>query len=192
VPHQHKKAQAKINQALSKKRVSFTKCQSLIGQLLSLTDGLPGSKGQFLLLQHTLTKQAQRQQLHTFKDLLQEDNCPTQLEEMVAGDPVYLGSCDAANSGMGGIWFPASGPPLLWREPFAGDIQDQVVSQVNRRGNISNSDLELAGRIGHHAVLADNPPVASETAHTLCNNTPSVAWRAKGSTITTKRTTYLL
>jgi hypothetical protein len=199
--HRREKAQATLEEALSQNRVSLTKWQSLIGQLRSLTDGLPGSEGQFSLLQHALTKQAQgrvriddpvRQQLHTFQDLLNEENRPTQLEELVAGDPVHIGACDAAKSGMGGVWFPASGPPLLWREPFDGNIQDRVVSQVNRRGDITNSDLELAGTIGHHAVLADNAAVAGETTHTLCDNTPSVAWREKGSTTTTKRTAYLL
>jgi hypothetical protein len=90
----------------------LTKWQSLIGHLRSLTDGLPGSKGQFSLLQHALTKQTQgqvriddpvRQQLRTFEDLLDEDNLPTQLEELAAGDPVHIGACDAAKSDMGGV-----------------------------------------------------------------------------------------
>jgi hypothetical protein len=153
------------------------------------------------LLQYALTQKAKgrvriddtvRQQLHTFEDLLDESNRPTTIEELVAGDPVHIGACDAAKAGMGGVWFPATGPPLVWREPFVQDIQDRVVSQINRTGDITNSDLELAGTIGHHSVLADQVPVAGETVHTLCDNTPAVAWRTKGSTTTTKRTAYLL
>jgi hypothetical protein len=111
-PHHREKARTTLAEALSQKRVSLTKWQSLIGQLRSLTDGLPGSEGKFSLLQHDLTKQAQggvridgpvRQQLHTFEDLLNEDNRPTQLEELVAGNLVHIGACDAAKPGMGGV-----------------------------------------------------------------------------------------
>jgi hypothetical protein len=92
-------------------------------------DGLPGSEGQFLLLHHALTKlvgvridHPVRQQLHTFEDLLNEDNHPTQLEELVAGDPMYIRACDAPKLGMEGFWISAPGHPLLWREPTDGDI----------------------------------------------------------------------
>jgi hypothetical protein len=108
-----------------------------------------------------------RQQLHTFEELLQDNNCPTQLEELVAGDPVHIAGCDASKAGMGGVLFPVSRPPLLWLEPFAEDIQDGVVSQVNRQGHITNSDLKLKGTIMHHAVLANNASMGPETAHTL-------------------------
>jgi hypothetical protein len=93
-PHRREKAQATIEEALEQKRVGLTKWQSLIGQLRSLTNGLPGSEGQFSLLQSALTQQDKgrvriddtvRQQLHTFEDLLDESNQPTTNDRRTGG-----------------------------------------------------------------------------------------------------------
>jgi hypothetical protein len=141
------------------------------------------SEGKFSLLQHALTKQAQgrvriddpvlQQQLHTFEDLFDEDNWPTQLEELVIGDTVHIGACLwRREAGHGWCLVPRFGTPLLWREPLHDDIQAQVVSQGNRQGDITKSELELAGMIGHHAILADHTLVAGETTqrlYTVCH-----------------------
>jgi hypothetical protein len=123
---------------------------------------------------------------------LEDDQRVTQLEELVAGDPIHIGACDAAKEGMGGVWFPDEGPPLLWRYPFPPLVQDQIVSYDNPTGRLTNSDLELAGTVMHQAILGSHAQVDGETAHTLCDNTPAVAWQSKGSTTTTKPVADLL
>jgi hypothetical protein len=74
------------------------------------------------LLLQLLTKQAQGrvrikdpvcQQLLTFKDLLHKGNQATQV-----GDPVNIGAYDIVKSDMGGVWFPALGPPYCGAKPL--------------------------------------------------------------------------
>lgn len=108
---------------------------------------------------------------------------------------------------MGGVWFPVQEKeplalypqhedqlqqPLLWRAPFPQSMQDEIISTDNPTGTITNSDLELAGPIGHDAVLASEVPTQHLTTCTFTDNLPTVAWRGKGSVITTSPAAYLL
>jgi hypothetical protein len=97
-----------------------------------------------------------RKQLNTFSCLL------------------HMGACDATKTGAGGVWFPDTGPPLLWRLPFAEDIQRRLMSWEDPTGGITNSDLELAGTILHQDVLGIAHDLTSKTAHTFCDNIPAV------------------
>jgi hypothetical protein len=202
--HRHEKATASLTDALSQKRASLQSWQSLIGQLRSLVPGIPGSEGQFSLLQEALVTRNEgrikidatvREQLRTFQDLLADDR-PAHIKELIPGDPARIGACDAAKTGMGGVWFTHEGKALLWGQPFADDIQKRLVSYKsykNPRGDITNSDLELAGTVIHQHVLGQHASVTGETAYTLCNNMPAVSWQAKaGSTTTGKSAAYLL
>jgi hypothetical protein len=174
--------------------------QSLIGQLRSLVIGLPGSDGQFSLLQawrssrprpNRRIDEATQAQFQHLIELVEEAE-PSRIEELVPGDPIHLGACDAAKQGMGGVWFTDKEAPLVWREPFPWNVQADVVSFDNPKGTVTNSDLELAGTIVHQAVLGSQVAVKGETAHTLCDNTPAVTWRKKGSTTSTHRNALLL
>ncbi len=200
-PHRKEKVTDALVDAIGRKRLGLKAWQVLLGQLHSLVIGIPGSEGQFSLLQAALTatsdnhirvSAAVRQQLETFLDLLDDEHRPAHMEELVAGDPVHIGACDAAKMGMGGVWFTDDGRALLWREPFSAAIQQALISYDNPTGTLTNSDLELAGTIMHQAVLADHAVVLGETAHTLCDNTPAVAWRDSGSSTTTAAHAYLL
>jgi hypothetical protein len=70
--------------------------------------------------------------------------------------------------------------------------QDMLVSYTNPSGTITNSDLELAGTIAQHAVLAQQYDIRERTIHTLCDNTPAVSWQSKGSRTTVGAGAYLL
>lgn len=210
-PHRREKVASALNEALSQRRIGRTKWESLIGQLRSLVPGLPGSEGQFSLLQAALTaaprptgrvriNQATHHQLQTFQDLMADDR-PTRLEELIAGTPRHIGACDASKQGAGGVWFPNgdlhdpaqySGDPLLWRFPFPASVSRRLVSTDNPSGTITINDLETCGTILHQDVLGDHAPVAGETCHNFVDNTPAIAWRTKGSTTTTKVTASLL
>ena len=198
--HRVEKAQAILAECRSKQRIGQKTWQSMIGQLRSLQVGTPGLEGQFSLLQAGLTAgtkgrkrmtKALAEQLLTCEDLI-TDTDPIRAEEIVPGRPIDIGACDAAKAGMGGVWFVDEGDALLWRVPFPDEVQRQVVSEANPRGQITNSDLELAGTIMHQHVKNNLYDREGETDHTLCDNTPTVAWRTKGSTTTTKVTAYLL
>ena len=71
-------------------------------------------------------------------------------------------------------------------------MQKDIVSSDHAKGTITNSDLELAGSIGHDAVLASAVPTQHLTMCTFTDNSPMVAWRGKGSVTTTGPAAYLL
>ena len=132
---------------------------------------------------------------------------PTQIAEVVPTPPTYYGSMYAAKTGMGGVWFKP-GPPeplelqppkleqstalTLWRQQFSQKIQSQIASSKNPNGTITNSDLELAGTITHDDILANAVPITNLTTFGLCDNTPAVTWRTKGSYTITGPAAYLL
>jgi hypothetical protein len=173
-PHRKAKVTNSLKETLSQRRLGLTKWQSLLGQLRSLVPGMPGGEGQFSILQAALCNEHKgrvrisstvRSQLLTFRDILEDDERVTHLEELTPGDPIHIGACDAAKAGMGGVWFPDEGAPLLWRHPFPLAVREQIVSYDNPTGRLTNSDLELAGTVVHQAILGNHAKVAGETAH---------------------------
>ena len=66
------------------------------------------------------------------------------------------------------------------------------MSSDNFTGKITNSNLELAGTIAHDDVLASTVPVRHLTTCVFSDNTPSIAWRTKGSATTSGLAAYLL
>ena len=207
-PHRAKRALETLGTLAMQSRVSQQKWQSLLGDLRNLEPGIPGGRGQFSVLQAALTgaKQgrvrvtkdvrAQLGDLHTLvKDLTRRS---TSMEELVPEQhPKFIGASDAAKPGMGGVWLPPQNEasviqPLLWRQPFPEAVQNLVVSADNRKGRITNSDLELAATIASQYVLASSQDIALATTHTFCDNTPAVAWQNKGSTTSTGPPAYLL
>jgi hypothetical protein len=111
----------------------------------------------------------------------------------------------------GGVWFPASNAlrprllpgnstaessvtpgPILWRATFPNEISKNLVSQKNPKGQLTNSDLELAAGIIQHDVAAHNFDICEKTIASGSDNTPTLAWQAKGSTTTTTAPAYLL
>jgi hypothetical protein len=119
-----------------------------------------------------------KEQLRTFDDLLAQPARPAYAEELISGDPSFIGAYDAAKPGMGGVWFDntdGNRAPVVWRFPFPADLQKDLVSQDNPQGRITNSDLELAGTLAQQAVLQSQYPLCGQTTHTFCDNTPLVA-----------------
>jgi hypothetical protein len=205
-----------LTSVINCKRASVQEWHRLLGELRSMSIAIPGSRGCFSFLQEALKPGAKRikisnQVRHQLQDFLwlAKDVCdrPTHIAEVVPTPPTYYGAMDAAKAGMGGVWFPPGPPeplalqpprssrlpaPTLWRQRFSRNIQDLVVSSDNPSGTITNSDLELAGTIAHDDVLANAVPVTHLTTCGLCDNTPAVSWRTKGSRTTTGPAAYLL
>jgi hypothetical protein len=83
---------------------------------------------------------------------------PTRIQEIIPLNPSAMGDHDASGDGAGGVWFPTStidsrinesSPLILWRFEWPQEIKDQLVTEDNPTGTISNSDLELAGGLLH-------------------------------------------
>jgi hypothetical protein len=82
--------------------------------------------------------------------------------------------------------------PILWRARFEPDIVNDLVSFANPTGNVTNSDLELAAAVVQNDIAVHNYDVRERTIASGSDNTPAVAWQAKGSTTTTSAPAYLL
>jgi hypothetical protein len=208
-PHRRSRLLEILSRVRGRKRCSVRE-----GELRSMALAIPGGRGLFSQLQFALKvpnrrqnrvriHQAAQDHLEDFWTLAQDlTNRPTRIAEIVPDDDFWvLGACDAAKSGMGGVWFPPDAssppgapthPPIAWHFPFPQNIQDQVVSFDNPTGSITNSDLELAGTIAHQDVIVRQVDCRERTVATGCDNTPSVAWRDKGSTTTDGPAAYLL
>jgi hypothetical protein len=119
---------------------------------------------------------------------------PTRLYELVEQVPTLVGATDACGVGLGGVSFDlrTDSHPRLWRLPVPADLSEQLVSDKNRSGTITNSDLELAATVLHHECSVTHADVRERTVHTGCDNTPSVAWQRKKSVTTNSPPSYLL
>jgi hypothetical protein len=80
----------------------------------------------------------------------------------------------------------------VWRHAFPDAVRNQLATVDNPNGTITNSDLELAGTIGQHDVVACTLDVRELTIHSVHDNSPTVFWNRKGSATTQGPTAYLL
>ena len=204
-PHRQERLHTILQEARNRNRLSIKAAHRLLGELRSMVLGIPGGQGLFSQLQLALTRsdkhrvrlhQGAKDALRDFQ-LLADDLAarPTRIAELFPTKPTFVGACDAALPGMGGVWLPGPQslhPPLVWREPFPPAVQAQLVSFSNPHGTITNSDLELAGTLGHTAVLAPHFDLREQTLAICSDNTPAVAWQGKGAVTTQGPAAYLL
>jgi hypothetical protein len=81
------------------------------------------------------------------RTLLRESTTrPIRCKELVAGWPDYVGVCNASSFGARGfiIGKLSKCHPTVFRLQWPPDITESVVSDKNRGGNLTNSDLEMA------------------------------------------------
>ena len=189
-----------------KDKVTPKAWHKVLGELRSMSIGIPGSRGLFSLLQEGFRHAdkyriritpAMRHQLDDFEWLANDlASRPTELAEIVPDHPVAVGPHDASGEGMGGVWLPAvtnsNLTPILWRERFPPHITARLVSSSNPTGDITNSDLELAGLVAQQDVLVQTVNCRGRTIAPIGDNTPMVYWHHKGSTTTTGPAASLL
>jgi hypothetical protein len=166
------------------KRVTTCKWQQVLGELRSMSLGIPCTRGLFSTLQYVLRfPEARRirltESVHDFLDdfrnlTLTLSQRPTRISEVMPQHPGAIGACDAAASGMGGVHFVPTHDvviPLLWRAKFDAFVTALLVTFRNCKGNITNSDLELATSVAHADVLAQQVDIREHTIHNFYNNT---------------------
>jgi len=189
-----------------KTRVTPATWHKVLGELRSMSLGIPGSRGLFSLLQEGFRHsdrhriritRAMRDQLDDFEHLAHDlSSRPTALAELVPDHPVAVGPHDASGDGMGGVWLPAIShtplTPILWRAQFPRHISEALVSFTNPHGSITNSDLELAGLIAQQDIIVQEVNCQGRTLAPLGDNTPTTSWHHKQSTTTTGPAAYLL
>ncbi len=69
--------------------------------------------------------------------------------------------------------------PTVWHLEFPQNIWNQVVSFSNPKGDITNSDLEMAGLLAAYLVLEHLTLLKFVHTAAWCNNTPTVSWANK-------------
>jgi hypothetical protein len=204
-PTKHARLTEILNIPTTQKRAGLKKWQQLLGELRHMAFAIPGGKYLFSLLQCALKRLDTRNRvkldsnlhdaLSDFRWLVSDlRGRPTHLHEWFPDRTFHIGACDASKAGMGGVWFPMDEhlAPIIWRHQFPPEIQDEVVSEDNPRGKITNSDLELAATFVHLDIAVAHFAAPHQTLSVLSDNSAAVAWQQKGSSSSASATAYLL
>lgn len=181
-----------IRTILKKERVRLKRMQSIVGKLQHASLVMPCSKALFTPLYNAMKGDP----AHVFLPVggqvrlalrdailltLEAAKRPTHVKEIIAHRTGATGNCDASAFGAGGVWYGGEDlkRPIVWRVVFPLDIQQNVVSDDNPSGTITNSDLELAAILLHHLVLEQAMGMRHVKTVTLSDNTPAVSWITK-------------
>lgn len=196
----------------TQKRVGVKKWYKMLGELRSMALALPGARHLFSHMQLALvqkfgTRVSLKKGVHSaiddFKLLLKDLQVrPTRIAELVPLNASAVGHHDASGTGAGGVWFPAKhlarrdkhkhGTPIVWRHQWPSYIRDELVTEENPHGKITNSDLELAGGILHLQALVQMCDVRERTVLSKTDNLAALFWQRKGSATTEKCPAHLL
>jgi hypothetical protein len=168
---------------------------------------IPGGRGLFSQLQSVLLhaknpkptdrlhlSQPVHDQLDDFRWLAHKLTArPTRWAEIIDSAPTFIRTVDASGLGMGSTWILTQPhlTPLLWRFPFAQEIQDALVSSNNMSGTITNSDLEQLALVCHPNVLTSYHDIREHTICALSDNTAAVSRDRRGSTSVNAPSAYL-
>ena len=126
---------------------------------------------------------------------------PPRLQEIVPLNPVVEKYHDASEYADGGVVIPIDAAvsryeqnnPILWRATFPEeDILKGLVSTENPKGDITNSDLELASGVISNEAAAQNFDIRERIVHSNTDNTLTMFWLLKGSTTTANAPAHLL
>lgn len=214
-PHRQERLGAILSSIPStQKRIGAKKWHKVLGELRSMSLALPGAKNMFGMMQEALRsldkrsrislKKGVHQSIEDFKWLLNDiSSRPTRIAEIIPLLPSALGFHDASGEGAGGVWFPSHTigsrmrnrntlHPLLWRYKWPKDIVDNLVTEDNPKGTITNSDLELAGGLLHLDVIAHCLDVRERTIVSKTDNLATLYWERKGSATNASVTHQLL
>jgi len=144
---------------------------------------------------HIQLDQATTQSLRDWQAILKTSTAnPTLCSDLVPAPPDYTGYCDASKMGAGGMWFGANKqlPAIVWRISFPDDIQEQICSDSNPLGTLTNSDLEMAGLVCQWLVLECLADLQHCHVAVGCDNTPTVAWASRLLSSKAKTAAHLL
>jgi hypothetical protein len=104
---------------------------------------------------------------------------PTRCKELVQAWLDYIGVCDASSFGFGGVIVGENSncPPTVVYLQWLADITNNVKSDNNPNGTITNSDLEMVGLL--LVLLVMEEIVCNLRKHNITlfrDNTLTVSW----------------
>lgn len=203
--HRAERLSTLLEELLALRRISIKRWQKALGELRSMVLAIPGGRGLFSTLYAVLGNSSSDSRIRfnrPIRDALLDlqslahdlGGRPTRIGELVDTLPVAYGTADACGTGMGGTWLSPDPNfvPLLWRAAFPPNIQHLLVTQDNRDGTISNSELELAAQIAEQDILVQHWDCRETTLATFTDNVATRAWHRKGSRSTLGAGAYLL
>jgi hypothetical protein len=204
-PGKVQKIQALIKGIAKREKSALKQYQTMAGKLQHLAFGLPAGKGLFSPLYKAMKNDPPEIQITpNLKQALQDwltiitrvNSRPTSVLELTPGPPAYVGYVDACGFGAGGVWISGTKTikHTVWRTPFPSDIEARIVSDKNPTGDITNSDLEMAGVLLQWLILEQCAPTALAHTHVgiFCDNTPTVAWTSRLHSSKSKTAGFLL
>jgi hypothetical protein len=181
--------QVELKAILRLKTVPRKRLEKIVGKLRHAAIGIPAGRGLFGPVNIAMAQKAEwftltkgsplRLALNDWRYLIRVANIePTHCKELIPGDPEYIGYCDAAKRGMGGVWLSGTKElePFVWDVPFPEDIRKRFVSWSNPTGDITNSDLEMAAHLMQWLALELTHNVRHAHAAIASDNTATVAW----------------
>ena len=170
--------------------IPFGEFQSVISKLRHAFISIPNGKGLLSPCNTILRIEPKFVYLHRNKALraaiadsrclLQESTlAPTKCTELVSGWPDFVGVKDASKHGVGGCIVGKSDScvPTVFRVEWPDDIKQDLVSEQNPNGRITNSDLEMAGLLLLYLVMGEVCQLKSGSHVALfSDNQPTVHW----------------
>jgi hypothetical protein len=182
-----------IQLTLRQGRITFKNFESLIGKCQHACLGIPGGRALLPPLYTTLAAASRNNQrtvrihrnsaqaralqdIQTFIKLVGKN--PVHCQQLVPGQPAYLGYCDACKFGAGGIWISGitNLHPIVWRVQWPQNIVNGVAA-----GTITINDLEMAGIVLQYLLLEQLVDMEHLHLAIWCDNTSAVAWTTKMS-----------
>jgi hypothetical protein len=107
---------------------------------------------------------------------------PTKCKDLVAGWLDYIGIVDASSHGVGGVIVGELSPvpPTVFRLQWPANISADLISFENPRGQINNSNLEMAELLLLWLCLEGvMPDLAHKHVALFSDNSPTVSWVTK-------------
>eukprot|EP00956_Cyclotella_meneghiniana_P002764 scaffold3249_cov37-Cyclotella_meneghiniana.AAC.3 len=171
--------------------IEFTEFESVIYKIRHCFRSIPAGKGLLTPCNRVIAKRPSRVFLHRnerlttalrdMRTIIREATAePTKCRELVMGPPDFVGVQDASIYGMGAVIIGEEKAciPTVFRVEWPKWVQEEVLkTNAGKNGDLTNSDLEMAGLVllwlGMEAVC----PMGSGTHVALfSDNSPTVSW----------------
>ena len=170
--------------------IALGEFESVTAKLRHAFTVLPAGKGLLSPCNWVLRKRPPIVYLHRNKALLEaiegartllreSTTRPTHCKELVTGWPDIIGVKDASGHGVGGVILGERGacPPTVFRYEWPEDVKADLVSETNKGGRITNSDLEMAGLLMLWLVIEEVcGPMEKQRVALFSDNDPTVSW----------------
>ena len=170
--------------------IPFKEFQSVVAKVRHAFIAIPAGKGLLSPCNDLLRIEPNFVYLHRNKPLLDAligirtllQTCvtlPTKCSQLVQDWPDFVGVKDASKYGVGGVIIGEKEAcvPTVFRMEWPQDIQDRLVSESNPSGDITNSDLEMAGMLMLFCIMEDVCGDLQERHLALySDNSPTVSW----------------